>query len=202
MKFKNRVKQKDESCQEMAEDIEQLCRLAYPDAPPTLRDVLARDQFIDALPDEDTRLRIKQERPKMLQKALEAALELESFQIAARQRVKVSREPELLRSKLDTDQKESEKFSQLEEGKLEMMKILERLKKSMKLCLDSVLAAAKAQQRSPKALGCWNCDDLNHIKRNCPNPHDDCKVSENQGNGNKLVLRGKCQLNQMLQQLF
>ena len=76
MKFKNRIKQKDESLPEMAEDIERLCRLAYPDAPPTLRDVLARDQFVDALPDEDTRLRIKQERPKLLRKALEAALEL------------------------------------------------------------------------------------------------------------------------------
>ena len=87
MKFKNRIKQKDESFPEMAEDIERLCRLAYPDAPPTLRDILARDQFIDGLLDEDTRLPIKQERPTSLRKALEAALEFESFQIAARQRL-------------------------------------------------------------------------------------------------------------------
>ena len=58
----------------MSEDIERLSRLAYPDAPPTLRDVLARDQFMDALPDEDIRLRIKQERPQTLRKALEVAL--------------------------------------------------------------------------------------------------------------------------------
>ena len=103
MKFKNRIKQKHESFPEVAEDIERLCRLVYPDAPPTLRDVLARDQFIDALPGEDTRLRIKQERPRTLQKA-----------------------------ELDTDQKETGKFNQLEEGKLEMMKILGRLEKSMK----------------------------------------------------------------------
>lgn len=182
MKFKNRVKQKDESLPEMAEDIERLCRLAYPDAPPTLRDVLARDQFIDALPDEDTRLRIKQERPRTLQKALEAALELESFQIAARQRVKVSRETELLRSAPDTGRKETGKFNQLEEGKLEMMKILERLEKSMKLCLDGVLAAVKVQRRSPKVAGCWNCGELNHIRRNCPNQRDDEKVPDDQGN--------------------
>ena len=127
MKFKNRIKQKDESLPEMAEDIERLCRLAYPDAPPTLRDVLARDQFVDALPDEDTRLRIKQERPKSLRKALEAGLELESFQIAARQRLKVSRETELLRAARPsgTEQKEQGKYNQLEEGKLEMTKILE-----------------------------------------------------------------------------
>ena len=82
MKFKNRIKQKNEFFSEMAEDIERLCRLAYPDAPPTLRDVFARDQFIDSLPDEDTHLCIKQERSRTLQKAapyIEAALELKSF---------------------------------------------------------------------------------------------------------------------------
>ena len=146
MKFKNRIKQKDESFPEMAEDIERLCRLAYPDVPPTLRDVLARDQFIDALPDEDTRLRLKQERPRTLQKTLEAALELESFQIAARQRVKVSQETELLRSAPDTDQKETGKFNQLEEEKLEMMKILEWLEKSVKLCRVGMLAVVKVQR--------------------------------------------------------
>ena len=80
-KFKNRVKQRDESLPELAEDIERLSRLSYPDAPPTLRDVLARDQSMDALPDEDTRLRIKQERPPTLRRAPETTLELESFNI-------------------------------------------------------------------------------------------------------------------------
>ena len=37
------------------------------------------------------RLRLKQERPSTLQKALEIALELESFQIASRQRYRVIR---------------------------------------------------------------------------------------------------------------
>ncbi|CAB4011553.1 Retrovirus-related Pol poly from transposon 412 [Paramuricea clavata] len=185
MKFKNRIKQKDESLPEMAEDIERLCRLAYPDAPPTLRDVLARDQFVDALTDEDTRLRIKQERPKSLRKALEAGLELESFQIAARQRLKVSRETELLRAARPsgTEQKEQRKYNQLEEGKLEMTKILERLERSMKLCLDGVLAAVKVQRRSPKKPGCWNCGDLNHIRRNCPKTRNDDEESDDQGNG-------------------
>ena len=108
MKFKNCIKQKDESLPEMAEDIEWLCRLA-------------RDQFVDALPDEDTRLRIKQEKPRSLRKGLESALELESFQIAARQRLKVSREAELLGSTRPsgTEQKQQGKFHQLEEGKLD-----------------------------------------------------------------------------------
>ena len=66
--------------------MELLSRLPCPDAPSTIQDVLARDQFIDAIPDDEMRQRLKQERPSTLQKALEIALELESFQIASRQR--------------------------------------------------------------------------------------------------------------------
>ena len=40
-----------------------------PDAPESIRDTLACDQFVDALPDEDMRLRLKQERPQTLQRA-------------------------------------------------------------------------------------------------------------------------------------
>ena len=47
--------------------------------------VLAKDQFIDALPDEDTRLRIRQSRPTSLRQALETAMELESFAIASKE---------------------------------------------------------------------------------------------------------------------
>ena len=47
---------------------------------------LVKDQFIDLLTDEDMKLRIRQNRPESLQQALEAALELESYQLASRHR--------------------------------------------------------------------------------------------------------------------
>jgi len=43
-------------------------------------ELLAKDQFVDALTDEDMRLRIRQNRPETLRGALEAALQLESYQ--------------------------------------------------------------------------------------------------------------------------
>ena len=80
----------------LAEDIERLARLAYPDAPPTIIDTLARDQFVDSIPDNDMRLRLRQERLENLQRVLELALELESFNLANReQRVRVSWETKL-----------------------------------------------------------------------------------------------------------
>ena len=58
--LRSRTKKRDESLPELAEDVERLTRLAYPEAAETMIVVLAKDQFIDALPDEDMRLRIRQ----------------------------------------------------------------------------------------------------------------------------------------------
>ena len=52
-------------------------------------EVLAKDQFVDALPDEDMRLHIRQNKPTTLRDALSLGLELESYQIASRQRTKL-----------------------------------------------------------------------------------------------------------------
>ena len=56
--FKARTCRRDEDLPEMAKDIERLSRLTYPDTTQSMLDILAKDQFIDALHDEDTRLRI------------------------------------------------------------------------------------------------------------------------------------------------
>ena len=81
-KFKTRVKRRDESYPELVSDLERLVKLAYPGAEAELQDTLAKDQFIDAIPDEETRIKVRQGRPKNIQGALEIALELESYRLA------------------------------------------------------------------------------------------------------------------------
>ena len=95
MKLRNRTRKREESLAELMEDIERLARLAYPDAAPAMLELLAKDQFIDSLTDEDTKLKIRQSRPDSLQQALEAALELESYQLATRQRTSIVRAAQL-----------------------------------------------------------------------------------------------------------
>jgi hypothetical protein len=90
-KLKTRIKKREESLPELAESVECLTRKAYPDASNDLQDILARDHFIDALYEEDLRLRVRQARPPSLQVALETALELESFQLASRHRTRMFR---------------------------------------------------------------------------------------------------------------
>ncbi|EDO35082.1 predicted protein [Nematostella vectensis] len=82
--FKSRMKRKDESLPELASDLQRLFRLAYVTAEQDVQDVLARNQFIDALTDEETKLRVRQGRPRTIQHALEIALELESYALASK----------------------------------------------------------------------------------------------------------------------
>ena len=55
-------------------------------------EALAKDQFVDAVHDDDIRLRIAQSRPTTLRQALEIALELESFVLANKRRSRYVRE--------------------------------------------------------------------------------------------------------------
>jgi hypothetical protein len=80
-----RRRRRDEGLPELAEDVERLTRLAYPDADRTMLELLAKDQFIDALWNDDIRLRVRQARPPTLRAALEHALEFESYELAKRQ---------------------------------------------------------------------------------------------------------------------
>ena len=88
MQLRSRTRRREESLTELAEHVERLCRLSYPEAAPVMLELLAKDQFIDAHADEDMRLRIRQNRPETLCGALEAALQLESYRLASKQRSK------------------------------------------------------------------------------------------------------------------
>ena len=95
MRLKARTRCREETLAELAEDVERLVRLAYPEAAEAMVEVLTQDQFIDALSEEDMRLRIRQNKPASLRDALRIALELESYQLASKQKVRLVREAQL-----------------------------------------------------------------------------------------------------------
>ena len=119
MKLRGRVHKREETLPELAEEVEHLARLAYPDATAEMVEVLAKDQFIDALPDEEFRLRLRQSKPETLQQALEQALELESIYQANKQRSKVVREIQLESTPAAQVNK-----THLEEGALETLQCI------------------------------------------------------------------------------
>ena len=71
---------------ELGQDVRRLTNLAYPMATNDVREILAKEQFIDGLASADMRLRVKQARPLNLDDAVRHAVELEAFNKAERKR--------------------------------------------------------------------------------------------------------------------
>ncbi|KAJ8019353.1 hypothetical protein HOLleu_42118 [Holothuria leucospilota] len=86
IQLRNRGRKKGETIPELAQDVKRLTRFAYPGASSHLQDQLARDHFVDCLEEPELRLGVHQTRPKTLEEAVQAALEIEAFYTVERQR--------------------------------------------------------------------------------------------------------------------
>jgi len=163
MRLKARSRRRDETLAELAEDVERLVHLAYPEATEAMVEVLAKDQFVDALPEEDMRLRIRQNKPVMLRDALRLALELESYQLASRQRPKLVRETHLEGS-LHQQQTTTP-------GATLPTDVLQQLVQAIQQCGKEPRRgrnSRKSQRPAPSGLICWECKEKGHKKRECP----------------------------------
>lgn len=78
-RLKGRVRQHGEELPQLALDVENLVRRAYPAASEEMVVVLARDSFVDALQYPKMQMYVKQAHPVDLQAALAQALEYETF---------------------------------------------------------------------------------------------------------------------------
>ena len=91
-KLQTRIRGKEETLPELAQSIKKLTRQAYPSAPSSLTSVLALEHFIDAIPDSDLRLRLRETNPKSINEAETLAVRLETLKLAERQKGRVVRQ--------------------------------------------------------------------------------------------------------------
>ena len=82
--LKTRLRCKNETLSELAQDVNRLVRLAYPSATVDVREQLSKDYFIDALNDHELEWAVLRGKPKSVDNALKLALEYESFLIGRR----------------------------------------------------------------------------------------------------------------------
>ena len=88
-RLKNRVREKNKSLSELTQSIKSLIRQAYFSADSNLTNILALHNFIDALPDKDMRLRIRELHAKDINDAEIIAIRLETHKMADAQIGKV-----------------------------------------------------------------------------------------------------------------
>lgn len=156
-KLKTRTRQRNETLPELAQALRRLSRQAYPEASADLKETLARDYFIDALGDADTRWKIKQSRPKTLNDALEIAVELEAFQLADRQKGLQARTAHV--AKIGSPTQTDTTKSSLEKEVKELQELVKRLQRG---------GQPQAQRARQFTKGCWACGETDHFRRDCP----------------------------------
>ena len=93
--LRSRIRKPEETLPELAQAIRCLTRQAYLDATVSLRELIAKDQFIEALADPELRWKVHQAKAVTLTEALDAAVEVEAFFSAEKQR---SSKPKILRA--------------------------------------------------------------------------------------------------------
>lgn len=85
-KLQTCIRGRDETIPELAQAIRKLTRQAYPSPPADITYILGIDHFIDALPDFDMRLKLRESHPKTISDAELQAIRLETLKLADRQR--------------------------------------------------------------------------------------------------------------------
>ena len=86
IQLRNRTRRDKEGIPQLAQSIRHLVLQAFPQAHGELFEVLCRDHFLDALGDSDLRFKIFQAHTETFDETVAAAIEMEAFQQAERQR--------------------------------------------------------------------------------------------------------------------
>ena len=163
MCFKARSRRRYQGKPKLAEDIERLACLPYPQTTQFMLDLLAEDQLVNCQPDKDMRLRIRQSRPSSLREALRVAVELDPFQQASRQ------QPRAVRGlKMEESPQQTQGISETDKSPSNRPPWVDDLLKAFNRCLEE--GGANPQSRLPGATGrrqctvCWKCHQSDHIQ--------------------------------------
>ncbi|KAJ8018186.1 hypothetical protein HOLleu_43967 [Holothuria leucospilota] len=196
IQLRNRCRKKGETIPELAQDVKRLTRFAYPGASSHLQDQLARDHFVDCLEEPELRLGVHQTRPKTLEEAVQAALEIEAFYTVERQRnfplrkpVRVLHSDQGMTNTLAppmyhaetqlTNRVQTDTVSDLREAVSQLATGIAALKSSLTAKVSNnrqsySWAPGNRQRyedrRRPNVPrnACWSCGKLGHFKRDCP----------------------------------
>lgn len=169
MQLKICLRRREEGLPELAEDIERLTRLAYPNAATAMIELLCIDKFIDAIPEDEIHVKIRQSRPETLRRAMEIMLELEleSYQLSSLRQGKPVRAVTVSESHQDVGDVQPPVSQQ-------KPRWVDHLLRCIQQCLQEGSGGGPAKpsptsardQRRSRA--CLKCGKLGHQQRQCP----------------------------------
>ncbi|KAL9985072.1 hypothetical protein ACROYT_G007433 [Oculina patagonica] len=157
--------------------------------------------FIDAIKDQDDRLRLRRDKPKTMDEALTLACELEAFRLLdgdwrgssskVRSVDEVGKEPDLLRAQLDMLRSDIQMQQQRQETQQvalqELVQQIQQLSQTMTLNTSGSPNAPRYPNRNGQ---CWDCKEFGHYRRNCPKSKSQDRVSADSGNASRVSPKG------------
>ena len=163
--LRSRTRQPEETLPELAQAIRRLTRQAYPDATVSLRESIAKDQFIEALADPELRWKVHQAKAVTLTEALDAAVEVEAFFSAEKQR---SSKTKILQAV--TSQSPRPTDATLRQEVHELKTMVQRMVQPPRGTPGTPPHGWRRTWTSPE---CWLCGAQGHIQRYCPKRFED-----------------------------
>ncbi|UYV77490.1 K02A2.6-like [Cordylochernes scorpioides] len=141
-------KKRNESLQDLANDIRRLARLAFPTCP-SERPLWPKQQFVDAIGDPEIQRFVRLSSATTLQETLVQAMKYEAAQQASIESYRVARQVEMY----NPEKKKSRCWTCRAHDHM------------------SPTCPLKVKQRSD--TGCWKCGKCDHIRKNCPDNSKD-----------------------------
>ena len=165
VELRNRQRKANESLSELADDIRIMVERVYPDLAAAARDRMAKDHFIDALNDSETRTRVLQMRTATLDEALAAAVELEALQRAEKERFSTGKRVRELKVEGTSTKGLEDMVKEMAEQMKQMQMVLvkEQTSKSKNQSYSSQGGRPYGQGRR-----CYYCQEEGHLIKDCP----------------------------------
>ena len=181
--FRNRRKQRTEGWADYAEDLKILIDKAFPDLQEEARDLLALSHFLGQIDDHQVAFSVKQSRPKNLDEAVAATLEMESYAQPKSTRLvsQVEQGEELISVAVTNRENSSDSLL------LMMKQMMQRMEK-IEGDLSSTERTSDSRRRTPPRREQWSytqpvicrkCGQSGHYARGCATRRS---TSQQQGN--------------------
>ena len=197
--------QENESVQALAADIRSMSSLAYKDLSPDTQERFAVQHFVDAIKDQDDRLRLRRDKPRTMDEALSLACELKAFRLLdgnqggsspkVRSVDEVDSESdvfkaqmEMLRSDLQAQQQRQETQ---QDALQQIVHQIQQLSQSLSLNTSENRQRPPAPRYFSRHGPCWDCKEFGYYRRNCPTRKspDDNKLGS--GNSSRVSPKGQ-----------